>query len=93
VVRINPIRIWELNSSHQQILMSVESIHITGCSPVLQKGRLQLCYHHFSGHAAFGTMPHTLASVDQNPVYVLGRYTPTRRGRLGLDFRGMHSIT
>jgi hypothetical protein len=37
-------------------------------------------------HAAFCTMPHTLASVDQSLFAVLGSYSSQRRGRLGLVF-------
>jgi hypothetical protein len=39
-------------------------------------------------HAAFGTMPHTLASVDQSPVHRHRMLTPPRRGCLWLDFGG-----
>jgi hypothetical protein len=39
-------------------------------------------------HAAFGTLPHTLASVDQSPVCRLMTLAHPRRGRLGLDFGG-----
>jgi hypothetical protein len=37
-------------------------------------------------HAAFGTMPHTLATVDLSPDRCPRTLPPPRRGRLGLDF-------
>jgi hypothetical protein len=43
-------------------------------------------------YAAFGTMPHTLASMEQSLFAILGPYPP-RRGRLGLDFGGARSYT
>jgi hypothetical protein len=37
-------------------------------------------------HAALGTIPHTMASVDQSPVYHPRMLPPPQQGRLGLDF-------
>jgi len=42
-------------------------------------------------HAAFGTMPHTLASMDQSPVRRPRTLPPLLRGHLGLDFGGVSS--
>jgi hypothetical protein len=39
-------------------------------------------------HAAFGTMPHTLSSVDQSPVCRPRTLCPPQPGRLRLDFQG-----
>jgi hypothetical protein len=42
-------------------------IHTTGCCPLPLRSRLRYCCHRLC-HAAFSTMPHTLASLDQGHV-------------------------
>jgi hypothetical protein len=77
----------ELNSQNYQSPMWVESIHTTGCWSVPRKHRLRYCCHHLC-HAAVGTIPHTLATVEQIPVRRPRSYHPPRQGRLGFDFEG-----
>jgi hypothetical protein len=43
-------------------------------------------------HAALGMMPHTLASVDQSPVYRSSTLPLLRQGRPGLDFGGVLKV-
>jgi hypothetical protein len=54
----------ELNSQHQQSPMRWKA----GVLPGAPKGSFATLLSPPLCHAAFGTMPHTLASVDQSPV-------------------------
>jgi hypothetical protein len=67
VIHISSTRTGKLNSHHQQSPMPVECIHTTGCCPVPRRDHLRHCYPP-QCHAAFGTMPHILASVNHSPV-------------------------
>jgi hypothetical protein len=60
-----------------------------GVLPGAQKGSFTTLLSATQWHTTFGTMPHTLATVDQRLFAVLGRYTPPQRGHLGLDFGGV----
>jgi hypothetical protein len=81
-VLISPTRTRELNGHHQQSPMRVEGIHTAGYCPKVSFATLispPQC------HAAFGTMSHTLASVDQSPVRRPRTLVPsaTRTPRVG----------
>jgi hypothetical protein len=66
-------RTWELNSHHQQSPMRVEGIHTyDGVLPGTPKESFATLLSPPQCHADFGTMPHTLASVDQIPVRRFG---------------------
>jgi hypothetical protein len=88
VVRItsSKTRIVELNSHHQQCPMRVEGIHtnnwVLSGAP---RGSFATLLSPCQCHAAFGTMPHTLASVDHSPVLRHRTLSPsaTRTPRFG----------
>jgi hypothetical protein len=90
VIHISPIWTWELNTHHQHSHRLVEGKHTTGCCLLPRRGRLQHCYHHVS---AVQPSARCLTPWLQRPralFAVLGRYTTTRRRRLGLDFGGSY---
>jgi hypothetical protein len=64
VVHVSPTRTGELNSHCQQSLMQVNA----GVLPSAPIGLFATLLLPPQWHAAFGMMPHTLASVDQSPV-------------------------
>jgi hypothetical protein len=71
VVHISPITIRELNSDHQQSPMRVGCCPYCpycGVLPGALKGSFVTLISPPQCYAAFGTMPHILASVDQSPV-------------------------
>jgi hypothetical protein len=63
-----------------------------GVLPGAREGSLATLLSPPQCHAAFGTMPHTLASVDQSPVCRPRTLPPPRQGRLGLSFGGLGAI-
>jgi hypothetical protein len=77
VVPISPTRTGELNSHHQQSPMRVT---YDGVLPGAPKGPFVTLLSPPQCHAAFGTMPHTLASVDQSPVCRPRTLRPPLRG-------------
>jgi hypothetical protein len=66
-VHISPIRTWELNSLHPQSPTWMEDTY-DGELPGAPKESFAALLSLPQCHAAFGTMSHTLASVDQSPV-------------------------
>jgi hypothetical protein len=82
VVHINSTRARELISHRPESPMRLKVKHTTGCCPV---PRMFFLLSPPQCHEAFGTMPHTLTSVDQNPVCRPRTFHPPR-GRLWLGF-------
>jgi hypothetical protein len=92
---ISLTRTGELNSHHQQSPMGVVGIHTMGCCPVPRRDHLfTTLLSPPQCHVAFGTMPHTLATVEQRPVCCPRTLSPsaTRTPRVGF-WRGHNNLS